>query len=311
MAIEGWSDATELACDYPTTAGAWLPLFQGTRTSRRDNPDAFSLGDPFGGGDMRCLIHLLQESTTADWYTRFLHDRKDKRLGLIEASLELLASTPGPIRREDVVRSVGGRSSSTFYHKFGRNGPGALVGLLDDNLRRVASGRGAFDNYLAEVRVASYWPYRTAWLDALRDTDDNDRTFAAETLVLCVARWAAENRALSSQSDTAPIAAVEDLTIIAVRPLSPSTAADLLSRVITLARDGGGEGMHHVLESVRDDLSTLAGPVDDFDALVTRLGEDIARLRFELSRIPPQRARQMAGLLRPQLRLALDLLSDA
>src|SRR5262249_27054936 len=154
---------------------------------------------------------LLHETTVARWHAKSLHNRKDKRADFIEGTLKLLASTSGPISRTDVVHFLGGSSQSTFYYNFGRKGPAALVSVLGEDLQPIATTGEAFDNHLAEVRVASYWSYRTGWLDALRDTSDNDRTFAAETLVLCVARWAAENPALTALSEAPPIAAVEDL----------------------------------------------------------------------------------------------------
>jgi hypothetical protein len=260
------------------------------------------------------------ETVVARWRRRLVGDRVDERshwrtkTAYYRAVDELIrCDAPElPTWRAivDAVHPVGSRS--TFYEVTGPKAKHALVRALqsepDENAIQLAlcyQRSNAVHQLIDETKVWSFWPYRTGWLEQLRQTPEIGELAMAESLVWVVAEWARRHPQLATALDHAPPAcAVEDLLYIRRDQVCAVRAHKTLTQVVASALGPLAEVVGGVADAVRADLGAPMPRVPSADDLLAAFAEKLYALSRHAPNLPPSDA----ALLR---RTAAELMSDA
>jgi hypothetical protein len=162
--------------------------------------------------------------------------------------------------------------------------------------------------FLAEARIAAFWPYREGVLE-VADTFDMTRVEWATAYLRALAAWAADNRPLAAYAPGgAPPCVPEDMAVISgTRPpgAAGAAAAHCAERLSVLAGDVvrrvlGDAGITPLAAfgTVRDEVRSLLGPSPE------SLADQILRAAAELSdrmvhgaSMAPEQARRLQGKL--------------
>lgn len=159
--------------------------------------------------------------------------------------------------------------------------------------------------FLAEARIAAFWPYREGVLE-VADTFDMTRVEWATAYLRALAAWAADNRPLAAYAPGGPPPCVpEDMAVLAGHRAPGAAPGQDAERLSVLAGD--------VVRSVLSDSSLT--PPDAFDAVRDEvrallspspesLADQILRAAAELSdrmshgsSMAPEHARRLQGRL--------------
>lgn len=162
--------------------------------------------------------------------------------------------------------------------------------------------------FLAEARIAGFWPYREGVLE-VADTLDMTRAEWAAAYLQALAAWAADDRPLAAYAPGgAPLCVAEDMAVIAGvnAPWSggPSAAAHaerlsaLAGEVVRSVLADAGLTPLGAFDTVRDEVRALLSPSSE------SLAEQILRAAAELSQrmthggsMAPDLARRLQGAL--------------
>lgn len=212
--------------------------------------------------------------------------------------------------RDAVVAEVGRRSTSTLYLLFRPDAANSMHSVHDPALRASQGCQDVVDNLIAEAKVWTCWPYRAGWLQSLVTEESPSREFAAETLVLVLADWAANNHLLAAELSYAPpVSAIEDLQTICARQVDTVAITEILSKVLVAAVDPDGLEPAAVLSGIHQDLLSLVAPaVSHVDQVVIDLDEALGAVEYLLADMPDADRADLASEIGPRLSYVLKLL---
>ncbi|HET9080764.1 MAG TPA: hypothetical protein VFO01_09645 [Trebonia sp.] len=162
--------------------------------------------------------------------------------------------------------------------------------------------------FLAEARIAAFWPYREGVLE-VADAFDMTRVEWATAYLRALAAWAADNRPLAAYAPGGPPPCVpEDMAVITgVRAPSAAgpAAAQHAERLAVLAGDVVGSVLGDVgitpldaFGTVRDEVRSLLSPSPESlaDQILRAAAELSDRMSHGISMAPDQ-ARRLQGRL--------------
>jgi hypothetical protein len=172
-----------------------------------------------------------------------------------------------PLTWQAIVDRVEPKGSrTTFYLVIGAKAAHPLLRNYEAGPQEISKqiaalyDRGsAVQKLLDEMKVWSYWAYRTGWLAQLALVPDFSRRQAAGCLVRTLADWAVRHpETARALDDCPPMAAVEDLLVIWDRKADAVASWVLLRDVIVCAQGPLGTTTDGVLQAVRARLEPLA-----------------------------------------------------
>lgn len=276
------------------------------------------------GGGMPSIRQELDTTATARWYRDASgtqragawadreRDYAALRAVLAEHS-SATAATAGrceqpPIQLAGLLSLVAKRAhyagAEPVYRRYRSKQQGAPIlrwAGSESSLRPAAA-------FLAEARIAAFWPYREGVLE-VADTFDMTRAEWAAAYLQALAAWAADDRPLAAYvPGGAPLCVAEDMAVIAgvnvPWAVGPS-AAGHAERLTALAGDVVRSVLSDAsitplaaLNIVRDEVRSLLSPSPE------SLAEQILRAAAELSErmihgssMAPQQARRLQGML--------------
>ena len=162
--------------------------------------------------------------------------------------------------------------------------------------------------FLAEARIAAFWPYREGVLE-VADACDMTRAEWATAYLQALAAWAAEDRALAAYVPAgAPLCVPEDMAVLAGvhMPWAAGRAAAVhAERLSVLAGDivrgvlsNAGTAPPDVLGTVRDEVRSLLSPSPEALAeQILRAAADLSERMIHGSSMAPEQASRLQGSL--------------
>ena len=251
---------------------------------------------------MVCMSRRLESSTACRWWAAAVGPQErarswSTRVGYCRAVAEALSrSATGEIDVAAIIRAHPQGRQSTVYAIAARGG---LVQWYRDQSSTVARRIGDLipsapvPALVAEAKVWSFWPTRTAWVRELDErVPDGDFRTAGTRLVQVLAAWQAAEPALgTAQGRFPPLCAIEDLTILSRGLLSAERAGRLLMRAATTG----------VLE-VPDELTPAACPALDKIAISGTAAQIDTAVQLLLDRSGLAEQDTAVGLLRAAAR---------
>jgi hypothetical protein len=162
--------------------------------------------------------------------------------------------------------------------------------------------------FLAEARIAAFWPYREGVLE-VADACDMTRVEWATAYLHALAAWAAEDRALAAYVPAgAPLCVPEDMAVLANghTPWGAGPAAAVRAeRLSVLADDivrnvvsNVGAAPHDALDAVLDEVHSLLSPSPEALAeQILRAAADLSERMTHGSSMAPEQARRLHSSL--------------
>jgi hypothetical protein len=162
--------------------------------------------------------------------------------------------------------------------------------------------------FLAEARIAAFWPYREGVLK-VADACDMTRAEWATAYLQALAAWAAEDRALAAYVPAeAPLCVPEDMAVLAnvhtpwaARPAAAvhaerlSVLADDIVRTVV---SNAGATPHDALDTVLDEVRSLLSPSPEALAeQILRAAADLSERMIHGSSMAPEQASRLQGSL--------------